>query len=482
MNNRNEPEINLKKIGLIVLAIYAALVIGFYFLAGEQLLYRDSRGNLSMPVSDAAAAELTQGVTVEQVFQANIQRLETVSVQWGSYYRLNSGTVTMELILSLDGTVLMEGSFDAAAITEGQYLSISAVEPVESVYDTPLSLRLYADSPAGSAAAPLVSTQETREGFVLTVNGEPMPGMLCFSAAGTDYIWTGLHYWEFVGAGLVLLLLVIGVVWQRYRKGRHSYIVNAVIAVQKYRFLIRQLVSRDFKIKYKRSVLGIFWSFLNPLLTMCVQYFVFSTIFRSDIPNYAVYLLAGIVCFNFFIEACGMALTSITGNAGLITKVYMPKYIYPLTRVISSVVNLSISLVPLLIVCLVTGVAFQKSAVLALYFFACLIIFCLGVGLLLSAAMVFFRDVQFLWGVLSMIWMNATPVFYPESILPDWFRQSILACNPLYHIIKSIRLCILDGISPEPGVFVQCLLMVLAALLIGALVFHKAQDRFMLYL
>ena len=187
MNDRNEPEINLKKIGLTVLAIYAALVVGFYFLAGEQLLYRNSRGNLAMPVSDAAAAELSQGVTVEQVFQAKIQRFETVCVQWGSYCRLNSGTVTVELLRASDGTVLMEGSFDAAAITEGQSLSISAAEPIEALHDTPLLLRLYADSPAGSAAAPLINTRETREGFALTVNGEAIPGMLCFSAAGKEY-------------------------------------------------------------------------------------------------------------------------------------------------------------------------------------------------------------------------------------------------------------------------------------------------------
>lgn len=101
--------------------------------------------------------------------------------------------------------------------------------------------------------------------------------MLCFAASGTDYIWTGLHYWEFAAAGLSLVILFIGAVWHHYRSGKRSYILNAVIAVQKYRFLIRQLVARDFRAKYKRSILGMFWSFLNPLLTMCVQYVVFST-------------------------------------------------------------------------------------------------------------------------------------------------------------------------------------------------------------
>ena len=214
---------------------------------------------------------------------------------------------------------------------------------------------------------------------------------------------------------------------------------------------------------------------------MCVQYFVFSTIFKSDIPNYAVYLLIGIVAFNFFSEACGMALSSIVGNAPLITKVYMPKYIYPLTRVISSVINLSISLIPLLIVSALTGVSFNKSIILSLYFLCFVIIFSLGLGLLLSTSMVFFRDIQFLWGVLSMIWMYATPIFYPESILPDNFKF-ILKVNPLYHFLKNIRICILDGISPEPVVYVQCLLMALLALIVGSLVFRKNQDRFVLYL
>lgn len=176
-----------------------------------------------------------------------------------------------------------------------------------------------------------------------------------------------------------------------------------------------------------------------------------------------------------------MALGSIVGNASLITKVYVPKYIYPLTRVMSSVINFGISLLPLVLVSVITGVHFRKSAVLAFYFFACVIVFSLGLGLFLSAAMVFFRDVQFLWGVLSMIWMYATPIFYPETILPDNFKI-ILHVNPLYHFLKNARICILDGISPEPIVYIQCMLIALAALVVGALGFRKSQDRFVLYL
>lgn len=472
----------LCRLAAAALLAYTIFIILFYLLTGEQLHLRQSRGDLELPPSDSGTVELVAGSTVEQSFSVTIQRLERVEVQWGTYYRPNTGTVLMELLDLRDGSVLLSGSFDAAAITEGGLTTLAADEPIEGLYQVPLLLRITSpDGQPGSAASPLMNTQDEVEKGTLVLNGVPASGMLCFAVHGTDYIWTGLHYWAFAVAGELLLLAGLGVIWLRLHQGKHSYVVNAVVAIQKYRFLIRQLVSRDFKTKYKRSVLGMFWSLLNPLLTMFVQYFVFSTIFKSDIPNYPAYLLIGIVTFNFFTEASGMALSSIVGNASLITKVYMPKYIYPLTRVMSSVVNLGISLIPLVLVSLVTGVQFKKSAILSLFFFCCVIIFSLGVGLLLSAAMVFFRDTQFLWGVLSMIWMYMTPIFYPESILPEDFRF-ILRVNPMYHFLKDIRLCILNGISPEPSVYVQCMLMALGALLIGALVFRKSQDRFVLYL
>lgn len=472
----------IRRLAALLLIGYAALIILFYFLAGEQLHLRQSRGNTELPSADSGTVELVVGSVVEQHFTVMIQRLEQINVQWGTYYRLNSGTVLMELIDLRNDAVLLSKSYEVAAITEGGLTALTAEQPIEGLYQAPLLLRITSpDCQPGSAVSPLMSTQKHMKEGGLTVNGIPVEGTLCFAVSGTDYIWTGLHYWEFAVVGALIISAGLGVIWLRVQHGKRSYIVNAVVAVKKYSFLIRQLVSRDFKTKYKRSVLGIFWSFLNPLFTMCIQYVVFSTIFKSDIAYYPAYLLIGIVSFNFFNEACGMSLTSIIGNAGLITKVYMPKYIYPLTRVMSSVVNLMISLLPLLLVCIFTGVQFHKSVILALLFLICLMIFSLGLGLLLSSAMVFFRDVQFLWGVFSMMWMYATPIFYPESILPENF-QPILRINPLYHFLRNIRICILDGLSPEPAVYVQCFLIAIAMLIVGALMFRRTQDRFVLYL
>lgn len=470
------------RMAVILLVGYMAAIVLFYFLAGEQLHLRESRGDIVMTPADSGTVELVAGNVVEQQFTTEVQRLEQIDVQWGTYYRPNAGSVLMELYDLRDGSILLSRRFDAAVIQEGGLTTLTAEEPIEGLYRVPLVIRLTSpDGIPGSSVSPMMNTQGELEDSTLILNGEPARGTLCFAVRGTDYIWTGLHYWEFAGIGFAILLAGILFIWYRVRNGKRSYVINALAAVQKYRFLIRQLVARDFKTKYKRSILGVFWSFLNPLLTMVVQYFVFSTIFKSDVPNYPAYLLIGIVSFNFFSEACGMALTSVLGNASLITKVYMPKYIYPLTRVMSSVVNLGIALIPLVLVALGTGVQFQKAAVLAIYFLCCLIVFSLGLGLLLSAAMVFFRDTQFLWNVLSMMWMYATPIFYPESILPENFKF-ILQINPLYHFLKNTRICILDGISPEPAVYVYCLLLALAALLIGALIFRKTQDRFVLYI
>lgn len=254
----------LRRLAAGVVLTYMILIVLFYFLSGEQLHLRKSRGDINFPLAESGTVELCQGTVVEQQFTAEIQRLESVSVQWGTYYRPNAGTVTMELWNRQDGTLLLSQNYDAALIQEGGLTTLMAEEPVEGLYQVPLLLRIYADSQPGSAVSPFMSLHTQREmdaAFSLTLNGTPAEGTLCFAAQGTDYIWTGLHYWQFATAGLALILAFIAAVWLRVRQGKRSYIVNAVIAVQKYRFLIRQLVSRDFKTKYKRSILGIFWSF-----------------------------------------------------------------------------------------------------------------------------------------------------------------------------------------------------------------------------
>ena len=476
-----QRKLNIKKLSVLLVVCYLFLAVAFYYLAGYQLHFRQSRGTLEMPAAEAGTVELVQGAVVEQTFSAEIQRLQSISIQWGTYYRANAGTVTVELYDLRDNSLLMHQTLDASTIGEGAITTMSVEEPIETVYQAPLLLRISSDSQPGSAVSPMMSATAQTDGFDLYLNGTQVQGTLCFSADGEDYIWTGLHYWEFVAAFGVVIVLYLGFTYRKWKKGTPSMLINAIVAMQKYRFLIKQLVSRDFKAKYKRSILGVFWSFLNPLLTMIVQYIVFSNLFRFDIPYYPVYLLSGIIVFNYFSEACGMALTSIIGNATLITKVYVPKYIYPLTRILSSLVNLLISMIPLIIVTMLSGLHPTKAYLLIPLMLVCLAMFCLGLGMLLSAAMVFFRDIQFLWGVLTMIWMYLTPIFYPESILPEQVAW-VLKVNPLYYFINFLRSCVIDGVSPEPVVYIQCFLISLCVLAVGAWVFKKSQDKFVLYL
>lgn len=477
---KDKQHFDLKRVFALCFAVYAVLIIAFYFLAGDQLHFRRSRGEVTMPAAEAGTIELVQDTYVQQTFTAKIQRLESVSVQWGTYYRANTGAVTMALYRGEE--LLGQQTFDAAGITEGGVTTLTFDTPLEGLADVPLTLRLWADSATGSAVSPMMNTSAPQtEGFTLDLNGTAAAGTLCFSAGGEDYIWTGLHYWEFAAAFGLLLAAYLFWSYKRWQQGKPSALVKAVAAVQKYRFLIKQLVDRDFKAKYKRSVLGVFWSFLNPLLNMAVQYVVFSNLFKFDIPNFPVYLLCGNVIFTYFSESCGMALTSIVGNASLITKVYVPKYIYPLTRILSSLINLLISMIPLIVVALISGLLPVPAYILSLYAFVCLALFCLGMGLFLSAAMVFFRDIQFLWNVLTTIWMYLTPIFYPVSALPE-AAQRIVMMNPLYYYVTFVRTCIIGGMSPEPTMYAQCLLYAIVALVIGAWVFKRNQNKFVLYL
>lgn len=472
MNNKR-----LAKIYRGIFAVFLSLLVLFFFLAGEQLKYRDGQNVINVTEATGSTVELTPGVTVEQLFISDIDRLKSVSFLCTTHYRDNTGY--LNVVLKCGEEVLIEEIVSVADIKENVPVIAEADEYLEGYRGKQLTLLISGTSKEGKAVSVLLNSASTA-GVSLYV-GQHKPGSICFSTTGQDFVFTGQHYWQMVAGLSAALALGLYVSYKHYEKTGKDYAVSVILAMERYEFLISQLVSRDFKTKYKRSVLGVFWSFLNPLLTMTVQYIVFSTLFRNDIANYPVYLLTGIICFSFFNEVTNMCLSSITGNANLVKKVYMPRYIFPISRTISSSINLAISLIPLLLVSLITGVALRKSLVLMLFFLICLIIFSLGVGMFLSATMVFFRDIQFLWSVVVMMWQYGTPIFYSPSIIPPRF-SFILKFNPIYHFIKNVRMCLIDGISPEPRAYAICFAFALLSLLIGSVVFKKTQDSFTLYL
>ena len=252
----------------------------------------------------------------------------------------------------------------------------------------------------------------------------------------------------------------------------------------KYRALINQLVQRDIKTKYRRSVLGLLWTVLNPLLMMTVLSIVFSYFFSryGDVENFPVYLLCGQVIFNFYNESTSIAMGSIVHSGELIKKVYVPKYLFPITKVMSSGVNLLSSMIALVIVMVATRSRVTPTVLLAVFPLLYVLLFSTGVSLFLSAAAVSFRDLMHLYSVVTTAWMYLTPVIYPMSILdgaPKW-AVFIINANPLTAFIKIFRAVVLDGVTAPWILHVQSIVWCVIALVIGSLVFKKSQDKFIL--
>ena len=259
-----------------------------------------------------------------------------------------------------------------------------------------------------------------------------------------------------------------------------------ILALKRYKYLLSDLVTKDVKTKYRRSALGVLWSVLNPLLMMLVLTAVFSSIIRVNVEGgFALFYLTGYIIFNFISESTGFSLTSIINAAGLIKKVYIPKYIFPLQKTIFSFVNMLFSLsafVLVFIFFLATGGATLKWTML-LFFVPMLYIFvfAFGLNLILSTANVFFRDVGHIWGVLLTVWMYASPIIYPITLVPDWLAN-IIKLNPLYYYIDYFRQLMLSGTVPSLYQNAICFFFSVSVLLLGIVFFHKKQDKFVLYI
>lgn len=248
----------------------------------------------------------------------------------------------------------------------------------------------------------------------------------------------------------------------------------------KYRSLLYLLVRRDFLSKYKRSVLGILWSILNPLMTMIVITIVFSYMFRFDIENFPVYLLSGQIIFAMFSEITNLAMSSIIGASALIKKVNAPKYLFPVSKSISGLVNFSFSFIALLLVMIFTGASFHFHMLYAIIPIIYIFIFSTGVGLVLSALVVFFRDITYIYGIGLTAVTYFTPLFYPIEIIPDKFRW-IISMNPLYHFVECFRSCVIYGRFPTLWQSTLCTILSILALAFGLFVFYRKQNQFILY-
>ena len=354
------------------------------------------------------------------------------------------------------------------------------------------------------------------------------------------------------------------------------YIKNILDNFKKYSFLLNQLVGRDFKVKYKRSVLGVVWSLLYPVLMMAVMAAVFSNVFKFSVPgvNYLVYLMTGLTFFNYYSEASNLAMSSVVGNFSLLNKIYIPKYIFPLSKCLFVGINFLLTLIPLYgvilmmavmaavfsnvfkfsvpgvnyLVYLMTGLTFfnyySEASNLAMssvvgnfsllnkiyipkyifplskclfvginflltliplygvillsgsgetkchitvlhlllpFSYLCLLLFTIGAGLVLSTVSVFLRDMFYIYGIVLTILTYFTPIMYDINMLDPWI-QRVLKLNPLYHYITFARTIILYDQIPSVRSFVICGVSAVVVLIIGVVVFKKNQDKFIYYM
>lgn len=265
---------------------------------------------------------------------------------------------------------------------------------------------------------------------------------------------------------------------------------HAKTGFQKDIFILKQLVSKDFKIKYRRSFLGVAWSVLNPLLMMIVMAIVFTTIFAqgrngSITPEmYPLYLIVGNVTFAVMSDSTSQALSSIIYASSLLKKVKVHRFVFPVQKVLFSLVNFAFSLIAVAIVMLWFHVVPTWHLLLLPVCLILLMFFCMGVGLLLSAATVFFRDVMHLWSVVLTAWTYFTPIFWTTDYIlkmPHILRVLMYA-NPMYNYLQFMREIFLFQTCPTPLEFGLCVAWAAIAMAIGYAVFHKNEHKFILYI
>ena len=252
--------------------------------------------------------------------------------------------------------------------------------------------------------------------------------------------------------------------------------------LKKFRFLFWELVKKDIKLKYRSSVLGVLWTLLEPLLTMLVLTMVFSGLLGKGADNFPVYILCGRLLYGFFSNGTKVALKSVRKHGSMIGKVYVPKYMYPLSSVVSNYIMFLISLIVLVGVMIFEQVAITWYILQAFIPMLILLIMTIGVGLILSVFDVFFRDLEYLWTVFLMLIMYTCAIFYKVENIQSATNAWIFKCNPLYSLIVLFRDAVFGrSISGDMYHLWFSLIFSFAVLLFGILIFWRKQDKFILY-
>jgi len=250
---------------------------------------------------------------------------------------------------------------------------------------------------------------------------------------------------------------------------------------RKHSYIFEELVKRDFKKKYKRTVLGFLWSMLSPLMMLSVMSFVFSQFFGRSIEYYVVYILAGQIVFAYFSESTNTGMVALLSNASIFSKINVPKYLFVLSRNISALINFCLTILIFFVFVFWYGIKPSLTMLYIFYPVMCLILFNYGVGLILSALYIFFRDIQYLYSLLLQIVMYGSAIFYNIDILSKEL-QKVFYFNPLYVYITFIRECVIYGKTPETILWILCLCYAVGAFIIGLYFYKRYNYKFVYYI
>lgn len=249
----------------------------------------------------------------------------------------------------------------------------------------------------------------------------------------------------------------------------------------RYKELLRNLVSRDIKKRYKRSALGFLWVMLDPLFMMLIFYVVFGQLFGKAVGRYTPYAMSGIILWKFFSQCTRASTTSFIINRQLINKLYLPKVIFPFSVVVSALVHFAFSLIPLFLILVFSHPHFDSRLLLLPFVIGLVTVFSFGISLMISTLAVFFYDVVYIYDVVLLAWMYLSAIFYPVSILPQKF-QVLLSCNPVYHYVSLFRASVYDSAMPITEHLIYGTVFAVLALVIGWIIYFKNEDRLVFYL
>ena len=248
----------------------------------------------------------------------------------------------------------------------------------------------------------------------------------------------------------------------------------------RYRELIWALAMKELKIRYKRSVLGFLWALLNPMLLMLVLSVVFSTIMKINILHYPIFLLSVLLPWTFFSQSLSYAVESIVGNADLIKKVRVAKLVFPVAAVISNMINLLLSMIPLALIVIAMRHPFHITWLYLPVPLLALTIFTLGATFFFAAANVYYRDVSHILQILLQAWFYVTPIIFSIDFFPEKYRW-IFKLNPIQFVLNGFRLSVYYGLLPSPQSIAVSFICAFAALFIGFSIFHRHQNDFVFY-